>query len=66
MRQLDYETLSLLGEAYDKALASIHRAAQAPIVRETMAIRLLEMANQGERDPERLCRAALCALGSRL
>lgn len=62
----DYETLSLLGEAYDKALGSVHHTAQAPIVRETMALRILEVAYQGERDPERLCHAALGALGSRL
>jgi hypothetical protein len=62
----DYETLSLLGEAYDKALACIHHTAQAPIVRETMALRILEVAYQGECDPDRLCHAALAALGSRL
>jgi hypothetical protein len=63
---VDYETLSLLGKAYDKALASVHHRAKAPIVRETMALRILKVAYQGERDPERLCHAALGALGSRL
>jgi hypothetical protein len=61
----DYKTLSLLGKAYDKALASFHHRAQAPIVRETMVLRILEVAYQGERDPERLCHAAPGALGSR-
>jgi hypothetical protein len=31
-----------------------------------MAVRIFELASQGERDPERLCHAALAALGSRL
>jgi hypothetical protein len=63
---LDPETLKILGEAYDKALASLHDAGQPIIVRETIARRMLELASKGERDPERLCQGALSALGSRL
>jgi hypothetical protein len=62
----DPATLSMLGKAYDKAFASLHYKEQPPIVRETMAIRIFELASQGERDLERLCHAALGALGSRL
>jgi hypothetical protein len=62
----DPTTLTILGKAYDNALASLHYGGQPPIVRETMAIRIFELASQGERDPERLCHAALGALGSRL
>jgi hypothetical protein len=63
----DPQTLTILGEAYDKALASLlDYTRQPPIVREAMAIRIFELASQGERDPERLFRAALGALGSRL
>ena len=40
-RVFDYETLSVLGEAYDSALASIRLAARAPVVGNTVAIRLL-------------------------
>lgn len=61
---LDPETLKILGEAYDRALASLHDAGQ-PII-ETIARRMLELASKGERDPERLCQGALSALGSRL
>jgi hypothetical protein len=58
--------LTILGKAYDKALASLHYGGQPPIVRETMAVRIFELALQGERDPKLLCHAALAALGSRL
>jgi hypothetical protein len=66
VRAFDPAALTILGEAYDKALASLHDAGRALIVRETMAIRIFELASQGERDPERLYHAALGALGSRL
>jgi hypothetical protein len=63
----DPPTLTILGKAYDKALASLHDyVRQRPIVRETMAIRIFELASQGECDPERLCQGALISLGSRL
>jgi len=62
----DYETLSLLvGKAYDKALASVHRRAQAPIVRETMALRILKVAYQGARRSGAMPRLAPLAHGSR-
>ena len=62
----DPAMLTILGGAYDKALASLRYRGQPSIVRETMAVRIFELASQGERDPERLCHAALAALGSRL
>ena len=62
----DSATLTVLGEAYDKALAELHYAGQPLIVRETMAVRIFELASQGERAPLILFHAALGALGSRL
>jgi hypothetical protein len=62
----DSATLIILGEAYDKALAELHDAGQPVIVRETMAVRIFELASLGERDPAILCHAALGSLGSRL
>lgn len=62
----DSATLTILSDAYDKALAALHDVGQPQIVRETMANRILELASQGERDPERLFRAALGSLASRL
>lgn len=62
----DPDTLIILGDAYDRAIASLHDGGQPTIVRETMAIRMFELASKGERDRDRLCRAALVAFGSRI
>ncbi len=62
----DPDALAILGDAYDKAIASLHDRGQPAIVRETMAIRMFELASKGERDRQRLCNAALAALGSRI
>jgi hypothetical protein len=62
----DTTTLTLLGKAYDKAIASLHDAGQPAIVRETMAVRIFDVAARGERNVERLFQEAISALGSRL
>jgi hypothetical protein len=62
----DPDTLIVLGDADDRAIASLHDGGQPTIVRETMAIRMFELASKGERDRDRLCRAALGTLGSRI
>ena len=61
----DAETLTVLSDAFDKAIASLQDHGQRPIVRETMAIRILDLAAKGD-DPDRLHRAALGSLGTRL
>lgn len=61
----DSETLIILGEAYDRAMASLHDRGQPAIVREAVAVRMFELASRGERDEERLCKAALDAVGLR-
>ena len=58
----DAETLTVLSDA---PIASLQDHGQRPIVRETMAIRILDLAAKGERDPDRLYRAALGSLGTR-
>lgn len=55
----DPETLAILGEAYDKAIASLHDRGQPLVVREIMAQRIFDLATTGERNPDRLCEAAL-------
>ena len=60
----DPETLAVLDGVYDKALASL--GGQPTIVRETIALRIFDLASTGERDPERLREAALRPLCSRL
>jgi hypothetical protein len=55
----DPATLTVLSEAYDEALVSLHDYGQPIVVRETIALRLFDLASKGERDPQRLCEAAL-------
>jgi hypothetical protein len=62
----DTATLTLLGRAYDKAIASLHDRRQPSIVRETIAVRIFDLAARGERDVECLYQGALIALGNRL
>jgi hypothetical protein len=60
------ETVRLLGEALDEAWRSLQTngvyftsRGQAEATREKLALRIIEMAKQGERDPKRLRAAAL-------
>ena len=56
----DPEELSLLGDIFDQAVASIPRAMRTPINRTQIAKNILERAAIGERDPIELELAA-CA-----
>jgi hypothetical protein len=58
----DPETVKGLCSAYDKARASLHDTGQPHIVNEVIARRIIALAKQGERDPDRLCAAALRGL----
>jgi hypothetical protein len=60
----DLATLAVLDSVYDKALASL--GGQPTIVCETIALRTFDLASTSERDPERLRKAALGPLCSRL
>ena len=61
----DPETVKTLFDAYDKARKSLHDTGQPPIVNEIIAQRIIALAQQGERDPDRLCAGALSALGNK-
>jgi hypothetical protein len=50
----DPDTLAVLTAAYEKAVRE-----QAGSLRETIAKRIIELASEGERDPDRLCHGAL-------
>jgi hypothetical protein len=58
----DPETVKLLSDAYDKARKSLHDTGQPYIVNEVIAERIIALAKQGERNPDRLCKGALTAL----
>jgi hypothetical protein len=59
----DPETIALLGAAYDKAVAELSDHEQPKLVREMLAKRIIALAMKGERNPERLCKSALAAVG---
>ena len=52
-----------MAEAYDRACRSIDDWGQPDIIKETIAQRIIKVAEKGERDPGRLCERALGSLG---
>jgi hypothetical protein len=60
----DPETIDVLARAYDKARKSLHKG-QPEIVQVIIAERIIAEAKYGERDPDKLCKAALSALGDK-
>jgi len=59
----DCRTTAAMGEAYDKACQSTHDWGQPEIIKETIAKRIIEVAQNGECDPDQLCERALKSLG---
>jgi hypothetical protein len=59
------ETVAVMASAYEKARKSLHDKGQPWIVQEVIAARIIAAARSGERDPDRLCRTALSALGQK-
>jgi hypothetical protein len=57
------DVVTIMGDAYDRARRSMHDTGQPDIVREIIAKRIISMAKEGERDPQKLCEGALKALG---
>jgi hypothetical protein len=60
----DPETARLLGLAFEMALVALQHADRVVSpTRDAVAQKIIELAKAGERDPGRLCDAALEALG---
>jgi hypothetical protein len=59
----DAEATQALGKAYDFACLSLHPSGQPPVVQEILAKKIIEVAQRGERDPDRLAAIALANLG---
>ena len=59
-RRFDAETIRLMGIAFEMAIVALQQAegAVAP-TRDAVAQQIIKLAVAGERDPERLCDAAL-------
>jgi hypothetical protein len=58
------DAISVLGKAFDMALAALHDVGQPDVVREVIAKRILEAAQKGEHDAAALSAAALAAFNS--
>ncbi len=61
----DPEATQAMGEAFEAACRHIPDTGQAATTRELIARRIIENAKGGERDPARLCEAALIDVGLR-
>ena len=59
----DAEATRILGEAYDIACRSLHPKGRPPVVQELLAKKIIQVAQRGERDPDRLATIALGILG---
>ena len=59
----DDRATQIMGEAFDTACKDLHDTGQPQIVYEVIAVRIINAAKNGERDPVRLRNAGLSALG---
>jgi hypothetical protein len=55
----DAEATQDLGKAYDIACHSLHPKGRPPVLQEALAKKIIEAAQRGERDPDRLAAIAL-------
>jgi len=64
-RDGDFDDAAVLAMviAYERACTSLRCFGTAPMVQEIIATRIIQVANQGERDPDHLHQQALEALG---
>jgi hypothetical protein len=59
----DDNATKVMGEAFDTACQELHDKGQPEIVYEVIAKRIIDAAKKGERDPIRLRKAGLTAIG---
>lgn len=57
----DSDMTAVLGSVFDETISRLN-GQEAEIVREVVASRIIMLASKGERDPDRLRKAALAAL----
>jgi hypothetical protein len=59
------DEIRILCDAYARACKSLHDKGQPAIVSEIIAQRIIALASNGERNPDKLSEGALTALGNR-
>jgi hypothetical protein len=52
-----------MGNAYDSARRALHDKGQPEIVQEIIAKRIIDIAETGERDPDKMCERVLLTFG---
>ena len=62
-RSFDAEATAIIGQAFDKAWKEMDVRGQPDLWKESIAKQLIEIAANGERDPEKMSRSALISLG---
>jgi len=58
----DLEAIKIICEAYVKIRKSVGDISKPDLANEIIALRILSLAKQGERDPDRLCAGVLATL----
>jgi hypothetical protein len=58
-QRFDSETIRVMGLAYEITLISLRLFDRDDIANDVVAHKIMEQANAGERDPERLCEAVV-------
>jgi hypothetical protein len=61
----DPEVVAAVTTAYQMATDHLRRDSYTDLVRDIIAKRIIDTAQQGERDPDELCRSVFAALGIR-
>jgi hypothetical protein len=59
----DHNATRAMGKAFDRACHSLHDIGQPDLVREIIAKRIIEVARDGERDPDGIMRASPESVG---
>ena len=59
----DPEHVKAMGKAFDSIIRELHDRGQNRVVREVIAERIIAFAKSGERDPDKLFKLAIDALG---
>jgi hypothetical protein len=62
-RCFDDEATATICQAFDKVCWELHDWGQPQTVRDVIAKRLIAIAGRGERDPDKMCAAALISFG---
>ena len=58
-QRFNSDTIQVMGLAFEMALGALRLADRGDLANEVLAHKIIELAQAGERDPERLCEAVL-------